>query len=74
MFARRRRWMPFRQPFLMAGERFIENTISCRIESIYIKPRQRALGQTLRMAVHASDWGDSLKRRHRGGEANGTPW
>jgi hypothetical protein len=28
------------------------------ILSIYIKPRNSALGQTLRMATHASDWGD----------------
>jgi len=27
-----------------------------------------ALGQPLRMAEHASDWGDSLNRRRRGGK------
>jgi hypothetical protein len=30
----------------------------------------RAFGQSLRMAAHASDWGDSLNRRCRGGKRN----
>jgi hypothetical protein len=47
--------------------------MSCRIKlispsvilSIYIKPHQRrAIGQPLlRMAAHASDWGNSLNQR-----------
>ncbi len=34
MGARRRQWMPFRSPFLIAGEQFVENTSSGRIELI----------------------------------------
>jgi hypothetical protein len=46
--------------------------MSCRIElispsvilSIYIKPHQRRASQPLlRMAAHASDWGNSLNQR-----------
>ena len=40
------------------------------ILSIYIKPSITALGQPLRMAAHALDWGDSLNRRRRGGKRN----
>ena len=38
--------------------------------SIYIKLRLYALGQPLRMAFHALDWGDSLNRCCRGGKQN----
>jgi len=38
--------------------------------SFYTKPRLRALGQPLRMASHALDWGGSLNRHHRGGKRN----
>ena len=68
MGARCWRWMPFRQPFLTAGERIIENTSISVILSIYIKPRLSLLGQPLRMAAHTSDWDDSLNRHHRGGQ------
>ena len=74
----RQRWMPFRPPFLAAGERFVENKMSCSIKLIsllfywFLYPRLRALGQPMRMAAHTSDWGNSLNRRRRG--ANGTPW
>jgi hypothetical protein len=30
----------------------------------------RAFGQSLRMAAHTLDWGDSLNRRRRGGKRN----
>jgi hypothetical protein len=32
--ARRRQWMPFRPPFVMAGEQLVENKMSCRIKKI----------------------------------------
>ena len=66
MGTRRQRWMLFRQPFLTAGERIVKIVIL----SIYIKPRLSTLGQPLRIAAHASDWGDSLNRHHRGGKRN----
>jgi hypothetical protein len=40
------------------------------ILSIYIKLRLTALGQPLRMAAHASDWGDSLNQCCREGKRN----
>ena len=40
------------------------------IVTLHIKPRLSALGQPLRMAAHALDWGDSLNRCHRGGKRN----
>jgi hypothetical protein len=36
MGAHRRRWMPFRQPFLTAGKGIVENTSSCRIVCYFI--------------------------------------
>jgi hypothetical protein len=74
--ARRQLWMPFRQPFLAAGEQFVENKMSCRIKLIsllfyrFIKKRLRALGQPLWMAAHVSDWGNLLNRRRREGKRN----
>jgi hypothetical protein len=70
--------MPFWPPFLAlaAGKRLVKNKMSCRIKFIslsfyhYIKPRIRALGQPLRKAAHASDWGDSLNQLRRGGKLN----
>ena len=32
-----------------------------------MKPHDSALGRPLRMATHASDWGDSSNQRRRGG-------
>jgi len=72
--ARRQQWMPFRPPFATAGKQLVENKMSCRIQLISLlfidlyKPRLTVLGQPLRMADHASDWGDSLNRRCRGGK------
>jgi hypothetical protein len=57
--------MPFRPPFLVAGEQFVENKMT-GILSIDVKPRLSALCQTLRMAAHASDWGDLLNKCCRG--------
>jgi hypothetical protein len=34
------------------------------------KPHISALGQTLRMAAHALDWGYSLIQHHKGGKRN----
>ena len=36
--------------------------------TIYMEPHDSALGQPLRMAAHALDWGDSLNRHRRGGK------
>jgi len=49
MGARRQRWMPFRQPFSTAGERFVENTrvvvelnqFLCYFIELYKTPPQR---------------------------------
>ena len=67
--------MQFCPPFLAVGEQFVKNKISCRIKlislfflSIYIKPCLSALGQSLRMAAHTLDWGDSLNQHRRGGQ------
>jgi len=66
--------MPCWPPFLTAGEQFDENTSSCRIKLMSVilsnqtKPSVTALGHPLQMAAHASDWGDSLNERHRGGQ------
>ncbi len=35
---------------------------------IRIKPHNSTLGQPLRMAAHALDWGDSLNQCRRGGK------
>jgi hypothetical protein len=35
---------------------------------IRIKPHNSTLGQPLRMAAHALDWGDSLNQRRWGGK------
>ena len=40
------------------------------ILSISIRPWVTALGQPFWMAVHASDWGDSLNQHGRGGKQN----
>ena len=59
--------MPFRPPFLTAGERFAKNTSGCRIKLIY----------TLTVSIHITPWqrpwptpadGDSLNQHHRGGK------
>ena len=63
--------MTFWQPFLTAGEQIVENPSSyCRIKLISLLFYLSALGQPLRMATHATDWGDSLNRRQRGGKRN----
>ena len=54
------------------GEQFVENTISFKKLRCYFielnKTKHNALGQPLRMAAHASDWGDSLNQCSRGGQ------
>jgi hypothetical protein len=64
MDACRRQWMPFQQPFSMAGERFVENRRICNYAVNflnYIIPSSlSALGQPRRMAAHVLDWGDSF--------------
>jgi len=45
------------------------NYFLCYIIDLY-KPCLSALGQPLWMAAHASGWGESLNRRHRGGKRN----
>ena len=77
MGVHRRQWMPFRQPFSTASERYVKNTSSCRIKLFtlfflfnYTTPSITALSQPFRMAAHALDWGDSLNQRHYGGKQN----
>jgi len=51
----------------MAGERLVENSSSSRIKLISLLVYcLTALGQPLRMAAHASDWGVLLNQRRRG--------
>ena len=66
--------MPFWPQFVTVGERFVENTSSCRIKLIMLlfyqnilNPEQAPLGQLLQMAAHASDWGNSLNPCRMGG-------
>ena len=40
------------------------------ILTIYVKPSVSALDQSLQMAAHASDWGNLLNQRRRGGKQN----
>jgi hypothetical protein len=56
--------MPFWQPFLAAGERFVKNTSSSKILLIRLKPCNSALGQPLSKRLSESDWVDPLNQ-HR---------
>jgi hypothetical protein len=58
--------MPFRPPFVAQLNNYA-NILTIRIK---LKSSVSALGQPLRMAAHASDWGNSLNQRCRGGEWN----
>jgi hypothetical protein len=68
--------MPFRPPFVTAGKRLVENKMSCRIKLFfcYFINLYNTLPNLPRPTFldgrHASDWGDSLNRRRRGGEWN----
>ena len=58
--------MQFMQLFLMVGKCFVKNTLSCFLN--YIKPQNIALGQSLWMVPHASNWGYQLNLRRRRGK------
>ena len=65
--ARRQQLMPFWPPFAMAGERLVKNSSSSRIKLISLLVYcLTTLGQPLRMAAHASDWGVLLNQCRRG--------
>ncbi len=72
--AHRQRWMPFWPPYLVASERFVENKMICRIKliSLFIidlcKTLPKSPWPTPVDGCFASDWGDSLNWRRRGGQ------
>ena len=79
MGAHRWQWMPFRPPFPMAGERFLEYTSSCRNKLLtllfyWIKqnPATTSSANPCRWPPthQASDWGDSLDQCHRVGKGS----
>ena len=77
--ARRQQLMPFRPPFLAAGERFVENKMSCRIRLISLlfyrfiqnpawELSANPCGWPPTHQIGVIDWIDAI------GVANGAPW